>query len=261
MAYVATNWVEGVTTLGPTNMNHLEGGVATADANATSALTNAPSAAVVKSVITTAGDLIYGTGSAAVARLGIGASTQVLKGGASAPAWGSVALAEITGYPADATKFARGDGAWAAPSVATSEMAYVEFTTTKTATSSTEASAVTVVSAGAVSFDGATKVRIEFFAPQVNISDNSNGALLTLFDGTTATVIGQLYKFAGDSVAAQPRGAVYAVRELTPSNASHTYFVGILDAGAITATHAAVLAGAGGAGTLLPGFIRIAKAA
>lgn len=44
-------------------------------------------AAVPKSTVTTAGDLIYGTGSAAVSRLGIGSPGQVLTAGASAPEW------------------------------------------------------------------------------------------------------------------------------------------------------------------------------
>lgn len=43
--------------------------------------------AVPKSTVTTAGDLIYGTGSAAVSRLGIGSPGQVLTAGASAPEW------------------------------------------------------------------------------------------------------------------------------------------------------------------------------
>jgi hypothetical protein len=48
-------------------------------------------AAVPKSTVTTAGDVIYGTGSAAVTRLGIGTAGQVLKvnSGATAPEWGN----------------------------------------------------------------------------------------------------------------------------------------------------------------------------
>jgi hypothetical protein len=48
-------------------------------------------AAVPKSTVTTAGDVIYATGSAAVTRLGIGTAGQVLKvnSGATAPEWGS----------------------------------------------------------------------------------------------------------------------------------------------------------------------------
>ena len=43
--------------------------------------------AVPKSTVTTAGDLIYGTGNAAVSRLGLGSAGQVLTAGASAPTW------------------------------------------------------------------------------------------------------------------------------------------------------------------------------
>jgi hypothetical protein len=48
-------------------------------------------AAVPKSTVTTAGDVIYATGSAAVTRLGIGTAGQVLKvnSGATAPEWGT----------------------------------------------------------------------------------------------------------------------------------------------------------------------------
>jgi hypothetical protein len=48
--------------------------------------------AVPKSTVTTAGDLIYGTGNAAVSRLGIGSALQVLRtnAGATAPEWATV---------------------------------------------------------------------------------------------------------------------------------------------------------------------------
>ena len=46
-------------------------------------------AAVPKSTVTTAGDIIYATGSGAVTRLGIGSTGQVLKVAAGVPSWGS----------------------------------------------------------------------------------------------------------------------------------------------------------------------------
>ena len=63
-------------------------------------------AAVPKSTVTTAGDLIYGTGAAAVARLGIGTVGQVLtvNAGATAPVWSQIPFAgpeiygTVTGY-------------------------------------------------------------------------------------------------------------------------------------------------------------------
>jgi hypothetical protein len=62
-------------------------------------------AAIPKSTVTTAGDVIYGTGSAAVTRLGIGTAGQVLtvNSGATAPEWKS---AGVTFIGANATKTA-----------------------------------------------------------------------------------------------------------------------------------------------------------
>ena len=55
-------------------------------------------AAVPKSTVTTAGDLIYGTGNAAVSRLGIGSALQVLRtnAGATAPEWGTVSSGAVS---------------------------------------------------------------------------------------------------------------------------------------------------------------------
>ena len=48
--------------------------------------------------VTTAGDLVYATGSNALSRLGIGSANEVLKtnSGATAPEWGTVAATEVT---------------------------------------------------------------------------------------------------------------------------------------------------------------------
>jgi hypothetical protein len=55
-------------------------------------------AAVPKSTVTTAGDVIYATGSAAVTRLGIGTAGQVLQvnSGATAPEWGTASSGALT---------------------------------------------------------------------------------------------------------------------------------------------------------------------
>lgn len=54
--------------------------------------------AVPKSTVTTAGDLIYGTGNAAVSRLGIGSALQVLRtnAGATAPEWATVSSGAVS---------------------------------------------------------------------------------------------------------------------------------------------------------------------
>ena len=60
----------------------------TANTTANSATTTA-NAAIPKSTVTTAGDIIYATGSGAVTRLGIGTTGQVLKVTAGIPSWGT----------------------------------------------------------------------------------------------------------------------------------------------------------------------------
>ena len=48
--------------------------------------------------VTTAGDIVYGTGANAIARLAVGTANQVLKvnSGATAPEWSAVAATELT---------------------------------------------------------------------------------------------------------------------------------------------------------------------
>ena len=59
MPYAPTTWVEGVTKLGPTNMNHIESGIA---------------AAIPADIIDAKGDLIAGTADNAYARVAVGAN-------------------------------------------------------------------------------------------------------------------------------------------------------------------------------------------
>ena len=70
-----------------------------ATANAVKTSYDLAAAAVPKSTVTTAGDVIYGTGSAAVTRLGIGTAGQVLtvNSGATAPQWSTPSGATYVG--------------------------------------------------------------------------------------------------------------------------------------------------------------------
>jgi len=69
-----------------------------ATANAVKTSYDLAAAAVPKSTVTTAGDVIYATGSAAVTRLGIGTAGQVLRvnSGATAPEWATPATGGLT---------------------------------------------------------------------------------------------------------------------------------------------------------------------
>ena len=70
-----------------------------ATANAVKTTYDLAAAAVPKSTVTTAGDVIYATGSAAVTRLGIGTAGQVLtvNSGATAPQWSTPAALTFVG--------------------------------------------------------------------------------------------------------------------------------------------------------------------
>lgn len=190
---------------------------------------------------------------------------QVVKWSQAGGAWvaGFVAPSELAQEGAtdkQALVWSTASGKWI-PSTVSQEIAYVEFTGSVSATSNAEASAVTVVSAGAIAFDGATKIRVEFFTPQYWTGDSGNSMRLTLFDGTTATIVGMLANPTGQFGATSAMPPLTAVREFTPAAGTHTYFVGITDGGGVASTHPKVVAGAGGALTLLPGFIRITRAA
>lgn len=67
-------------------------------------------AAIPKSTVTTNGDIIYGTGSGTVTRLGIGSSNQVLKVTGGVPVWGSSPPGNIT-----ETVFNASNASWTIP--------------------------------------------------------------------------------------------------------------------------------------------------
>lgn len=122
----------------------------------------------------------------------------------------------------------------------------VEFTSDVTTTATTEGTAATVVSAGAVTYL-AMPTTIEFFAP-AHDRDTSTHGIFTLFDG--ATVLGII---ARGQIGTQ---AIGGRRNLTPTAASHTYLVKVHGSGAGTSR---VYAGSGGSGAHLPGFIRVTQ--
>lgn len=122
-------------------------------------------------------------------------------------------------------------------------LAYVEFTSDVTTTTATEASPLDVVSAGAISFE-AKPIRIEFFTPALTLA--AAGAI-SLWDASTD--LGRLSH--ATTISEIP---TTVSRILTPSAASHTYKIRIWQTGGSTSR---ARAGAGGVGTMLPGYIAI----
>lgn len=146
------------------------------------------------------------------------------------------------------------------------DLAYVTFAATVTAVSAVEANAVTVVQAGAITFDGTTKIFAEFYAPGIGISDSTNGCNLILFDTTTAAPLGRIWETLQASAGAQAvplSGCLVRSPEFIPPAGVHNYFIGICDSigGGGGGNHAKVFADVGGAGKAFNGYLRLSTVA
>ena len=132
------------------------------------------------------------------------------------------------------------------------ELAYSQITSGVTTTATTQATATTVVSAPSTTFDGATPVMVEFFAPTIDNTSSGGTVNLALYDGSTVvSYIGQTSVSSGriwvNSSVAQ---------RIVPSAGAHTYSIRVyVDTGT-----GAVQAGTGVGGALPPGYIRITLA-
>jgi hypothetical protein len=132
------------------------------------------------------------------------------------------------------------------------ELAYNEFTAAVAVSATTEATATTVVTASAVSFDGSTAAWVEFYCPYLDAGAAANNIILVLFQDGVA--IGRLGVSTGNG-ASQPTLAHSSRRRLTPAAGSRTYSV----RAQVNAGTGSVGAGAGGAGAYLPGYILITR--
>jgi hypothetical protein len=175
-----------------------------------------------------AGDLAVGTGADTAAKLTKGAAGTVPTAGAS-----TLAYAFPPGYEFD----------------------YAQITSSVGPTATSEATADTVVTGNAVTYDGSTVVMVEFFcyfaAPDVAAAGRNLN--LYLYDG--ASSIGRICNITSQAATNAARQPVMVARRLTPSNAAHTYSIrASVDAGT-----GSISASSGGNGDHMPAFIRITK--
>jgi hypothetical protein len=135
------------------------------------------------------------------------------------------------------------------------ELDYTQKTTNTSITATSEATANTIVTAGAHTFNGTTIYLIEFFSPYATPGSVINTTLaFYLYDG--ASSIGAIAAIGAEVTGASAYAPVYAARRLTPSAASHTYSV----RARVTSGTGTVVGGAGGSGNDAPCFIRITRA-
>ena len=123
---------------------------------------------------------------------------------------------------------------------------YTEKTSATSITATTAGTANTIITAGAVTFDGSTTVTIEFFS--MGVQKGTTYIAVCLFED--GTQIGQW----GYSEAAY--APVHLVRRRTPASGSRTYSVrAFVDAGT-----GSVAAGSGVGAASIPAFLRITRA-
>lgn len=147
---------------------------------------------------------------------------------------------------------------WAAATIATTspsaELAYVERTTSVAIAATTEATATVVLTAPALTLDGATAILIEFFTPEAPQNTTAQEMWFVLYgDGAAIGVLGHM-KFP---YAATP---FFGKRRITPAAGAHTYSVRAYRASAGSGGSPAINAGAGGVGQLVASYLRIARA-
>lgn len=158
-----------------------------------------------------------------------------------------------TGTP-DATVFLRGDGAWvAAASTVGTEVAYTERNSNLGLTTTVQ----DFIDTGSISYLNVPYM-IEFFVGKVDGPTSLIGtARFSLYDG--ATDLGIIAEFGNQTWGSgnfTPSGPVLAKRKITPTAASHQYKIRV----AMTANTGTAYAGAGGAATMLPAYVRITRA-
>jgi len=135
------------------------------------------------------------------------------------------------------------------------EFDHTQFTSNVNITATTEATANTVVTASAVTYDGSTPILLEFSCPNAQPDAGAIGRtlLLWLYDGSSSVgAITGLVTPAASSMLVPVQRSI----RITPSAGAHTYSI----RGSVNAGTGTVQAGAGGAGVYYPGYIRQTRA-
>jgi hypothetical protein len=144
-------------------------------------------------------------------------------------------------------------GAWAFPPGF--EIGYTPITANVNIVSTTEATGTTIISPGALTFDG-TLVLCEFSGIiSVDTALGGDATIISLFEG--ATQITRLCQFISVSTTTQQSVTVNGKFRFTPTAASHTYTITAFSTSA-TGTPK-VNAGAGSTGGNPPAFVRFTK--
>jgi len=197
---------------------------------------------------------------------------QWVKGSGGVPVWAAITEADVTNLVTDlaakqatsakgaANGYASLDAGTKVPVaqipntlLAGYQYTLTPVTTTSTSTATSEAGAGSVVVSTAVTLDGTTGILVEFYCPWVAHDTAGGVVVLTLFEDATA--LGELARV--DIAAAGGRSApgVLMVGRI-PASGTHTWTVKFWG----SAGTKSVVAGPGGTGQPVNGFIRVRRA-
>lgn len=136
-----------------------------------------------------------------------------------------------------------------------SVLSYTQITANVTTTATTEATAVAAVTANAITFDGATPIRLEAYTPGYSNTVAAVELRWAWYDGSSSIAISDKI-LSGYGSYANNGEAQNPVYRLTPAAGSKTYSIRIYTPGGNTAQWKA---GAGGAGALPPAYLRVSR--
>lgn len=140
------------------------------------------------------------------------------------------------------------------------EFDYVQITSSVTVTATADGNngGTAVIDGNAVTYDGSTRVKIEFgtpFGDYVEASGNQN-LLVNVYDGTTD--LGRICNMSAVSATFAAETPLYGVLFVTPTAAAHTFHIRSWKTQ--TGGTAQIGAGPGGASAYGPAWYRITKA-
>lgn len=136
------------------------------------------------------------------------------------------------------------------------EFGYTQITSTVNVVSTTESSGTTIISPGAITFDG-SPVICEFFGHLVSPNTTSASLWICLFESSTQiTRLGAIFVGSSSGNNQVESGLLFRYR-FTPTAASHTYTITAF-ASSTTGTPK-VEAGSGGTNGIPPAFVRFIK--
>lgn len=177
----------------------------------------------------------------------------IISGGGSGGAVGGVVVGGTGASGKVPVASSASAGTWAFPPGF--EISYTQITSNVNIASTTEATGTTIISPGAVTFDG-TLVMVEFSGIiSVDTALGGDATIVSLFEG--ATQITRLAQFISVSTTTQQSVTVNGRFRFTPTAASHTYTVTAFSTSA-TGTPK-INAGSGSTGGNPPAFIRFTK--